>query len=351
VSVRFRGGFVKKRKKTYGLGNRDDGGNNSGILASSQWAISDGRCARRDSDNCRRVHSGSGVRTTVASNSAGGDAGHRARGTDCLNDGACENAGLHSRAAFGLDGLGLGDGCRHGHDDRSRSSGSAVVLKTESSINTLGEDELESAVVGALAGGLVEGSGNTGLLGGADINTVAKTGGDYGNLTLSGLNGQRSTDDTGVALDGECDVEAVGDDASVQLGADQALKTSRGSDCRGTGAGGSRVGVSRRRRAGTVVRANDSGECDSRSSLAGVLVDCAEERASLGVGVECGANTLGACCASGKAVIKGLASSLGEDDVQVKVDTLVGDVNLQAEGNAIEGDERRGSGGACGRSS
>jgi hypothetical protein len=67
----------------------------------------------------------------------------------------------------------------------------------------LGEDELEGAVVGALAGGLVEGGGNTSLLGGANINTVAKAGRDNGNLTLSGFNGQRSTDDTSVALDGE----------------------------------------------------------------------------------------------------------------------------------------------------
>jgi len=129
------------RAQVDGRGNRDNCGDDGGVVAVLQGAVGDSRCARGDGDDSSSVNSSSGVRTAV--DCASGHACKSTRRANRLDSGTGYNASLNNRAAFSLNGLSLSDG------DRDSDNGNTVGFKTKSGINTLGDDEVEGAKVGA----------------------------------------------------------------------------------------------------------------------------------------------------------------------------------------------------------
>lgn len=234
-------------------GDRNDGGHNGLVLAVAKRAVSNGGCTGRNGDDSGAVDScgaGRAVLATIGLDGSGlssaGDAGNGALGADGLNSGRGDSAGDEAgRAAAESDSVSL-DLSRH-DSHGGGTSGPVVGTKAKSGIQTsINVGALNGTVVGASAGGGLEGGTNTAVRGRTDIDTVGEGSRESDSLTLAvGSDLQSGTDDAVVAVNGEASLQCIGDDSTVELGADQRLGTHRGR-CAGRardgrGAGGSRV--------------------------------------------------------------------------------------------------------------
>lgn len=321
-----------KRANVDGLGNRDDGGDDSVVLASAERAVGDSRCAGRDGDDGGAVNSGSAERT--ANNAVGRHSSHGAGRADGQSRGLSDSASLDGRLAV-ADEDSRGLDLSSDDSDGLGSIRAGVNANAESRVEVSGDDGgSEGAVESASSIGVVEGGSSALIVGRAEVNAVAKAGREASGLTLAGLlDVHSSTDESMTALNGEGSTEGVGDDISVQLGADERLKASSSGACRRLGAGG-RVGRNSAGRAGAVVGARlDSSEGNSRSILSGTSIDLAVESASVVVAVESGSLATLVGSAGNKAVVEVLTGSLGESEFDVEGDTIVGDVDLDLETN------------------
>lgn len=316
----------RKRANVDGLGNRDDGGD------SAERAVGDSRCAGRDGDDGGAVNSGSAERT--ANNAVGRHSSHGAGRADGQSRGLSDSASLDGRLAV-ADEDSRGLDLSSDDSDGLGSIRAGVNANAESRVEVSGDDGgSEGAVESASSIGVVEGGSSALIVGRAEVNAVAKAGREASGLALAGLlDVHSSTDESMTALNGEGSTEGVGDDISVQLGADERLKASSSGACRRLGAGG-RVGRNGAGRAGTVVGARlDSSEGNSRSILSGTSIDLAVESASVVVAVESGSLATLVGSAGNKAVVEVLTGSLGESEFDVEGDTIVGDVDLDLETN------------------
>jgi len=329
-----------------GRNSRDgaDGGVGNNDLSDSGGSAGDARSARLNSASGGAVDGGGGQ-------GSGGDSA----GDIALGDGLSRNDGNKGRAGAGNGSLvdengrvGVGisnEGINSAEE--SAGSGDRVVRSADASVSsTASLNAVNDPVVAE--GGLA--SDHAGLAGREDGTLDEEAAADE---VLGAI----------VVLEDLVVVLRADDGLSVGEGGGAVVARVRDSGHRSAVVGGS-AGRDSSRRSAVVVRdrrsrvvvtavvaASDGSESDTRGLTSRAIGDRAEERASLIVGVEGGTNTLSVLGAGGKAVVEGLAGSLGENDGKINLNTRVGDINFNEEADTAEGEGVAGGASGGGRAS
>ena len=337
------------------LASSADGQSLGSGTSNSATVVASGRDGRNGADG--------GVGNNDLSDGGGSARNTRSARLDSASGGAVDGGGGQRSGGDSAGDIALGDGLsRDNGDEGGAGAGSGSLIDKDGRIGVgISDESINSAEEGAGSELRVVRSADAGVSGTASLNAVndpvvAESGLASDHAGLAGR--ENGTLDEETAADEVLGAIVVLEDLVVVFGADDGLGVGEGGGAvvarvRDSGHGSTVVGgsagrdlsrsavVVRSRRGRvvvvtTVVAAGDSGESNTRSLTSRAIGDLAEEGASIIVGVEGGTNTLGVCGASGKAVVEGLASSLGEDDGQINLNTRVGDVDLNEEGDALE---------------